>query len=140
MRLDTAIVHEPVQHLGRAIGAVTDQALGIQIEVLQRALDHALCARISAWRIAFVASMPAMIALSASTRWFTEQAKNAGPRCAAVHRVAGSAGAMNLGVTSLAAPNVASSRTARYSSTARPAAYGGRPAAPWTRLRSLVSA
>jgi hypothetical protein len=28
---------------------------------------------------------------------------------------------MNLGVTSLAAPNAASSRTARYSSTARPA-------------------
>jgi len=43
MRLDTAIVHEPVQHLGRAIGAVADQALGIQVEVLQRALDHALC-------------------------------------------------------------------------------------------------
>ena len=32
---------------------------------------------------------------------------------------------MNLGVTSLAAPNAASSRTARYSSTARPAASGG---------------
>src|SRR5207302_9725898 len=34
---------------------------------------------------------------------------------------------MNFGVTSLAAPNAASSRTARYSSTARPAASGGRP-------------
>jgi len=48
----------------------------------------------------------------------------------AVRRVAGSAGAMNFGVSSLAAPNAASSRTARYSSTARPAASGGRPAAP----------
>ena len=43
VRLDRAIVHEPVQYLGRAIGAVADQALGIQVEVLQRALDHALC-------------------------------------------------------------------------------------------------
>src|SRR5215471_13489631 len=47
---------------------------------------------------------------------------------------------MNLGVTSLAAPNAASSSTARYSATARPAASGGRPAAPSTRLRSLASA
>src|SRR5437870_10364387 len=47
---------------------------------------------------------------------------------------------MNFGVTSLAAPNAASSRTARYSSTARPAAAGGRPAAPSTRFRSLASA
>src|SRR5207248_6369246 len=47
---------------------------------------------------------------------------------------------MNLGVTSVAAPNAASSRTARYSSTARPAASRGRPAAPSTRARSLASA
>ncbi len=47
---------------------------------------------------------------------------------------------MNFGVTSLAAPNAASSSTARYSSTARPAASGGRPAAPSTRVRSLASA
>ena len=38
---------------------------------------------------------------------------------------------MNLGVTSLAAPNAASSSTARYSPTARLAA-GGRPLAPST--------
>src|SRR5690242_5584288 len=47
---------------------------------------------------------------------------------------------MYLGVTSVAAPNAASSRTARYSSTARPAASGGRPAAPSIRARSLTSA
>src|SRR4029077_13078565 len=47
---------------------------------------------------------------------------------------------MNLGVTSVAAPNAASSRTARYSSPARPAAAGGRPAVPSTRVRSLASA
>src|SRR5207248_1437807 len=47
---------------------------------------------------------------------------------------------MNLGMTSLAAPNAASSRTARYSSTARPAASRGRPAAPSRRARSLASA
>src|SRR5262249_30505191 len=66
--------------------------------------------------------------------------KNAGPRCAAVHRAAGSAGAMNFGVTSRAAPNAASSRTARYSSTARRAASDGGPPAPSTRVRSLTSA
>src|SRR5436190_10655588 len=47
---------------------------------------------------------------------------------------------MNLGVTSVAAPNAASSRTPRYSSTARPADPGGRPAVPSTRVRSLASA
>src|SRR3954447_23262758 len=47
---------------------------------------------------------------------------------------------MHFGVTSVAAPNAASSRTARYSSTARLAASGGRPAAPSTRVRSLASA
>ena len=38
---------------------------------------------------------------------------------------------MNLGVTSLAAPNAASSRTARYSSTARLAASGGQTRSPF---------
>jgi hypothetical protein len=47
---------------------------------------------------------------------------------------------MNFGVTALAAPNAASPRTARYSSTARLAASGGRPAAPSTRVRSPASA
>jgi hypothetical protein len=36
-------MHEPIEHLGRAIGAVANQALGIQVQVFQRALDHALC-------------------------------------------------------------------------------------------------
>ena len=36
VRLDPAIMHEPVQHLGRTMGAVADQALGIQVEVFQR--------------------------------------------------------------------------------------------------------
>jgi hypothetical protein len=62
--------------------------------------------------------------------------KDASPRRAAVHRVVGSADAMNFGVTSLSAPNIASSSTARYSSTARPAAFGGRPAVPSMRVRS----
>jgi hypothetical protein len=39
-----------------------------------------------------------------------------------------------------AAPNAASSRTARYSSTARPADPDGRPADPSTRVRSPASA
>jgi hypothetical protein len=33
---------EPVQHLGRAVDAVGDEALGIEIELLHRARDHAL--------------------------------------------------------------------------------------------------
>src|SRR5262249_16322746 len=44
---------------------------------------------------------------------------------------------MNLGVTSVAAPKAASSSTARYSWTARPAACGGRafsPSIPFCRL------
>src|SRR5215813_3619308 len=44
-----------------------------------------------------------------------------------VQRAAGSAGEMNLGVTSVAAPRAASSRTARYPSTARPVASAGSP-------------
>ena len=45
-----------------------------------------------------------------------------------VQRAAGSAGEMNFGATGVAAPNAASSSTARYSWTARLAASGGSPA------------
>src|SRR5262245_54611086 len=41
-----------------------------------------------------------------------------------------SEGDTNFGVTSVAAPKAASSRTARYSSSARPAVSGGSPLSP----------
>src|SRR5712671_1171402 len=43
VRLDPALLHEPVEHLGRPVGGVADQALGVQLEAFQRALDHTLC-------------------------------------------------------------------------------------------------
>ena len=46
-------------------------------------------------------------------------AKNACPPCVPVQRAAGSAGEMNFGVTSVAAPKAALSSTAKYSSIAR---------------------
>src|SRR5215468_11959220 len=45
--------------------------------------------------------------------------QKAWPPCAAVQRAAGPEGDTNFGVTSVAAPKAASSRTARYSSVAR---------------------
>src|SRR4029077_3590714 len=52
--------------------------------------------------------------------------KNAGPRMAPVHWAAGSDGETNLGATSLAAPNAASSSVARYSLVARLTASASR--------------
>src|SRR5215470_18354729 len=43
IRFDPLIMDEPVQHLSRAIGAVADEAFGIQVEACDRPLDHALC-------------------------------------------------------------------------------------------------
>src|SRR5947207_2683016 len=42
VRLDPLLMNQPVQHLGRAIGAVADEALGVEIEACNRPLDHAL--------------------------------------------------------------------------------------------------
>src|SRR5947208_666077 len=40
VRLDPAIMDQPVQHIGRAVGGVADQPGGVQIEAIQRPLDH----------------------------------------------------------------------------------------------------
>jgi hypothetical protein len=37
---DALIVNQPIQHLSRAVSGVADQALGIQIEAIQRPFDH----------------------------------------------------------------------------------------------------
>jgi hypothetical protein len=61
---------------------------------------------------------------------FPRQSAATGKQCGAIASVqpaAGSEGETNFGVTSVAAPKAASSRTARYSSIARPAASGGSP-------------
>src|SRR4029077_16893557 len=66
--------------------------------------------------------------------------KKACPPCAPVQRAAGSEGDTNLGVTSGAAPKAASSRTARYSSIARPVVSGGSPFSPSLPFCRLASA
>lgn len=45
---------------------------------------------------------------------------------------------MNFGVTDVPAPKAASSSTARYSSMARLAAFGGRPCSPGTHRWRLT--
>src|SRR5437868_12581690 len=42
VRLDPTVMNKPVQHLGRAIGGVTDQPGGVESAGFGRALDHAL--------------------------------------------------------------------------------------------------
>src|SRR5438067_11546499 len=68
VRLDPTVMNKPVQHLGRAIGGVTDQPGGVESEAFERALDHALGCRHLACRIAVVASTSTIIALSTSIR------------------------------------------------------------------------
>jgi hypothetical protein len=58
----------------------------------------------------------------------------------AVRRAAGSEGDTNFEVTSVAAPKVASSRTARYSSMSRPVASDGSPLPPSIPFCRLASA
>src|SRR2546430_1850992 len=133
-------MNKPVQHLGRVIGGVTDQPGAVESEAFERALDHALgcrhlglpdrCRRFDIDDNRVV-DIDQVIDRIGKERW---PAMRRGPPRRRVR------GAMNFGVTSVAAPNAASSRTARYSSTARPAASGGRPAVPSTRVRSLASA
>src|SRR5438067_10639310 len=45
VRLDPLLMNQPVQHLGRAIGAVADEALGVEIEGCNGPLDHGLGGR-----------------------------------------------------------------------------------------------
>ena len=40
MRLDLLLLHEPVQHLGRAVDTVNSQPLWLQAKALGRALQH----------------------------------------------------------------------------------------------------
>jgi hypothetical protein len=40
--LDAVLMHQPAEHLGGAIGAVTHKPGGIQIDALHRSFDHAL--------------------------------------------------------------------------------------------------
>jgi hypothetical protein len=43
VRLDPALVDEPVQHLGVSVGGVADQLFRIESDAVERTLDHALC-------------------------------------------------------------------------------------------------
>jgi hypothetical protein len=42
MRLDPMVIDEPAEHLGRAVGAVAGEPGRIEIEAVDRSLDHAL--------------------------------------------------------------------------------------------------
>lgn len=45
VRLDAVLIDQPAKHLGRAVGAVTQKAGGIQIEAIHRAFYHAFCSQ-----------------------------------------------------------------------------------------------
>ena len=42
VRLDPAVIHQPVQHLGRAVAGIGDQPFRPQLEAVVNALDHGL--------------------------------------------------------------------------------------------------
>jgi hypothetical protein len=42
VRLDPALVHEPADHLARAVARISDQARRLEIEPLGGAIDHRL--------------------------------------------------------------------------------------------------
>ena len=42
MRLDSALVHQPPNHLGRAVTCIGDQARRSEIELFGRAVEHRL--------------------------------------------------------------------------------------------------
>ena len=68
MRLDAALVHQPAQHLSRAIAGVGDQARRLDVEMLGGAVEHRLAAPTPACRMAVVASTSMITACFRSTR------------------------------------------------------------------------
>ena len=48
VRLDPMFMNRPAEHLGRAVGAVSGQPLGIQAEAIRGSRDHRACAPTSA--------------------------------------------------------------------------------------------
>lgn len=127
MRPDAMRVDQPGEHLGRAVAAVTDEPARIEVKPLQRALHHALggqCLRLPDCRRRLNTEDDRVLDVDQVVR---RVGKKAWPPCAPVQRAAGSEGDTNFGVTSVAAPKAASSRTVGYSSMARPAAAGGSP-------------
>src|SRR5271163_2852838 len=140
MRLDTALVHQPGEVLGRTIGGVSRQPLRPQAEALLRTVDHPLLRchlglanrggrlNIDDDRVLQVDQVIGAVG---------EEGEPAIRTCPAR---AGSAGEINFGTTGVAAPNAASSRTARYSRTAWFAASGARHSLPGTLRCRLASA
>src|SRR6516162_8763902 len=69
VRLDPAVIHQPVQHLGGAVAGVSDQSLRPQVEAVVSALDIMdLAAVTSAWRTAVEGSTSTITACCTSTR------------------------------------------------------------------------
>ena len=59
VRLDPALVHQPPDHLGRAIAPIGDQARRGDVELFSVRSSIALAAPSSAWRMAVVARLKA---------------------------------------------------------------------------------
>ena len=68
VRLDSTLVHQPPDHLGRAVVPIGDQARRGHFELFSRAVEHALAAPTSAWRMAVVASTSMITACLRSMR------------------------------------------------------------------------
>jgi hypothetical protein len=110
------------------------EALGIQLEALLRALDHARCRQdfgLPDRRCRLDIDNDRVVGIDELVGRAGEEGRCAVRRCPLRCRIGG---ATNFGVTSLPAPNAASSRTARYSSAARPAAFGGTPRGPFDAI------
>ena len=141
VRLDPALMDQPGQLLGRAVGGVGGQPLGLEAEAVLRPLDHAL-----ALRHLGLADGGGRLDIDDDGVFEVDQVvgrvgeEGVARLGAPVQRAAGSAGEMNFGSTGVAAPNAASSSTARYSRTARLDRLGWQPLAAWHARCRLASA
>src|SRR3984885_11832620 len=68
MRLDSALVPQPPNHLSRAVTCVGDQARRSDFELFGRAVERRLAAPTSAWRTVVVASTSMITARFRSMR------------------------------------------------------------------------
>ena len=132
MRLDPALFHQPMEHLGRTIGRIGGQPLGVKPKPTVYPLDHDFgCCYLGLpdGGRGFDIDNDRVVEIDQIVGGIGEECR---PRWAPVQRAAGSAGDRYFGVTSVAAPKAAASRTARYSSMARLAISGGSPFDPST--------
>src|ERR1700683_5602520 len=68
MRLDPALLHEPPDHIGRAVAPIGDHARQGEVELFSRSVEPGLAAPTSAWRMVVVASTSTITACFRSMR------------------------------------------------------------------------